>query len=162
MLCDLKVDSRPLCNSRQWKSRSPYQAWEQTVHLHLPGSQNPALKQRPQCRRATGDDNPSTDQINWQDMSRPLYSGCEQDTVACECTWKVIWYHGLCTLSLQRSRMDGPPLLQDCSVWWQQRHQLWLQGESTTNKLWGMTEDLRHAMQAVDHCLGQAASKLTG
>ena len=23
----------------------------------------------------------------WQDMSRPLYSGCEQDTVACEHIW---------------------------------------------------------------------------
>ena len=26
-----------------------------------------------------------TQSTDWQDMSRPLYSGCEQDTVACEC-----------------------------------------------------------------------------
>ena len=26
----------------------------------------------------------------WQDMSRPLYSGCKQDTVACECTWSEL------------------------------------------------------------------------
>ena len=26
----------------------------------------------------------------WQDMSRPLYSGCEQDTVACVCTWSEL------------------------------------------------------------------------
>ena len=43
--------------------------------------------QRCQWRRVTGDCNPSTNSINvWQDMSRPLYSGCEQDTVACEST----------------------------------------------------------------------------
>ena len=23
----------------------------------------------------------------WQDLSKPLYSGCKQDTVACKCTW---------------------------------------------------------------------------
>ena len=26
----------------------------------------------------------------WQDMSRPLYSGCEQDTVACKRTWSKL------------------------------------------------------------------------
>ena len=26
----------------------------------------------------------------WQDMSRPLYSGCEQDTVACQRTWSEL------------------------------------------------------------------------
>ena len=26
----------------------------------------------------------------WQDMSKPLYSGCEQDTVACERTWSEL------------------------------------------------------------------------
>ena len=44
----------------------------------------------------------------WQDMSRPLYSSCEQDTVAC-CTPEANWHHGLCTLRLQRSGTDGPP-----------------------------------------------------
>ena len=38
--------------------------------------------QRSQWRRATGDYNPSTDPVNR--LSRPLYSGCEQDTVARE------------------------------------------------------------------------------
>ena len=47
------------------------------------------LRNRQKCQwtRATGDYNPSTDPINrLARMSRPLYSGCEQDTVACERT----------------------------------------------------------------------------
>ena len=55
--------------------------------------------------------NPSTDQINRQARHEPLYSGCKQDTVACERTWtaEANWHHGLCTLWLQRSGTDGPP-----------------------------------------------------
>ena len=74
-----------------------------------------------------------TQSTDWQDMSRPLYwglptrmvylyyipclrytilagnprySGCEQDTAACERTWSDLasW-----TLRLQRRRTDGPP-----------------------------------------------------
>ena len=44
----------------------------------------------------------------WQGMSRLLYSACKQDAVVCERTWSKYW-HGLCTLQLQRSRTDGPP-----------------------------------------------------
>ena len=38
-------------------------------------------------------------------------------------------------------------ILQDCSIRRKQRHQLWPQDESTTNKLWGTAEDLRHTTQ---------------
>ena len=38
-------------------------------------------------------------------------------------------------------------ILQDCSIWWQQRHQLWPQDESTTNKLWRTVEDLRSTIK---------------
>ena len=44
-------------------------------------------------------------------------------------------------------------ILQDCPIWWQQRHQLWLQDESTTTRLWGMAETCAtppHLWQHVD------------
>ena len=44
----------------------------------------------------------------WQDMSRPLYSGCEQDTVACKPP-EANWHHGIYTLRFQRTGTDGPP-----------------------------------------------------
>ena len=68
-------------------------------------------RQKCQRKRATGDYNPSTDPVNRQARHEQLYSGCKQDTVACERTWtaEANWHHGLCTLWLQRSRTDGPP-----------------------------------------------------
>ena len=47
-----------------------------------------------------------THSVDWQDMSRPLYSGCKQNTAS---TPEANWHHGLCTLRLQRSRTDDPP-----------------------------------------------------
>ena len=44
-------------------------------------------RQKCQWKRATGDYTPQLTQSTvWQDMSKPLYSGCKQDTVACEIT----------------------------------------------------------------------------
>ena len=43
-------------------------------------------------------------------------------------------------------------ILRDCSIWWKQRHQLWPQDESTTNKLWGTAEDLRHTTESLATC----------
>ena len=43
-------------------------------------------------------------------------------------------------------------ILQDCPIWRKQRHQSWPQDESTTNKLWGMAEDLRRTTQFLATC----------
>ena len=43
-------------------------------------------------------------------------------------------------------------ILQDCPIWRKQRHQLWPQDESTTNKLWGTAEDLRRTTQFLATC----------
>ena len=43
-------------------------------------------------------------------------------------------------------------ILQDCSIWLQQRQQLWPLDESTTNKLWGTAEDLRRTTQFLATC----------
>ena len=43
-------------------------------------------------------------------------------------------------------------ILQDCPIWRKQRHQLWPQDESTTNKLWGTAEDLRCTTQFLATC----------
>ena len=45
-----------------------------------------------------------------------------------------------------------PHILQDCPIWRQQRHQIWPQDESTTNKLWGTAEDLRRTTQFLATC----------
>ena len=43
-------------------------------------------------------------------------------------------------------------ILQDCSIWRKQRHQLWPQDESTTTKLWRTAEDLRRTTQFLATC----------
>ena len=43
-------------------------------------------------------------------------------------------------------------ILQDCSIWRKQIHQLWSQDESITNKLWGTTEDLCCTTQFLATC----------
>ena len=43
-------------------------------------------------------------------------------------------------------------ILQNCPIWRKQRHQLWPQGEPTTNKLWGTAEDLRRTTQFLTTC----------
>ena len=105
--------------------------------------------QRCQWRRAAGDCNPSTDPINHlarHEQSRPLYSGWEQDTVACEHTWsEPASWTALCDCKAGEQKVHH--ILQDCSIWRQHRHQLWPQDESTTSKLWGMAEDLCRTTQ---------------
>ena len=94
MHCGPTVDPGPLWDSRKWKSRSPGYVWEQTtathVHLHVPGSQNPAPKQTKMSMEKSHWSLQLTQSTVWQDMSKPLYSGCEQDTVACERTWSEL------------------------------------------------------------------------
>ena len=43
-------------------------------------------------------------------------------------------------------------ILEDCSIWRHQTHQLWPQEESTTNKLWGTAEDLRRTTLFLATC----------
>ena len=47
----------------------------------------------------------------WQDMSRPLYSGCEQDTVACERTWSKLasWTLHSAIAKKRNRRSTHPP-----------------------------------------------------
>ena len=52
-----------------------------------------------------------------------------------------------CSFELAMKGQTVHHILQDCSIWRQQKHQLWLQDQSTTNKLWGTAEDLRHTIQ---------------
>ena len=54
-------------------------------------------------------------------------------TLACERAWSKLasW-----TLHSVIAKKMVYHILQDCSIWQQQRHQLWKQDESTTNKLW--------------------------
>ena len=64
-----------------------WQGSQQMSRLQVAGMTWPELRNRQKCQwnRATEDYNPSTDPVNvWQDMSKPCYSGCEQDTVACK------------------------------------------------------------------------------
>ena len=109
------VDPGPLWDSRQWKSRSPGQVWEQTtatpVHLHLPGSQNPALKQS----------KIPMEKSHWR--LQPLYRPNQPSG---------------------KNRQSTTH--QDCSIWWQQRHHLWPQDESTAHKLKGTVEVLHHTI----------------
>ena len=146
------VDPSPLWNSRQWKSRPPGQVLEQItatpVHLHLPGSQNPAPKHskiamekdhwRPQPFHRP--DQPSGK--TWADH----YTQAANSTMQPASAPIANWHHGLCTLWLQRSKTDGPPHPPGLFLWQQQRHRLWPQDESTANKLWRTAEDLRHTI----------------
>ena len=104
--------------------------------------------QKCQCRRATGDYNPSTDPIN-------RLSRHEQTTI-----FRLRTEHcGLQAHLKQIGILDFVILkqtvhhiFQDCSIWRQQRHQLWPQDESTTNKLWGTVEDLSCTTQFLATC----------
>ena len=51
-------------------------------------------------------------------------------------------------------------ILQDCPIWRKQRHQLWPQDESTTNKLWGTAEDLRRTTQFLATCGLRVSARL--
>ena len=132
-------------------------------------------RQKCQRKRATGDYNPSTEPINrlarheQTTISRvPEQNGVSQ-------AWYIVEIHhsgrkpsiyrlrtGHCGLRAHLKRigiMDSAlcdckeaeqtvhHILQDCPVWRKLRHQLWPQDESTTNKLWGMAEDLRQTTQ---------------
>ena len=92
-----------------------------------------------------------TQPIVWQDMSKPLYSGCEQDTVACERTWSELasWTLHCAIAKKQNRRSTTSPRTVPSDG---NRHQLWPQDESTTNKLWGTTEDPRRTTQFLATC----------
>ena len=72
----------------------------------------------------------------WKDMSRPLYSGCKQDNSS-HLKWFGIIDSALCDCKEAEQMVHH--IHQDCPIWWQQRHQLWLQDESTTKREWHMT-----------------------
>ena len=141
------------------QSRSPGQVWEQTTATPVSTSTYQEAKtllqnsQRCQWRRATGDYNPSTDPINR--LTRHEHTTIFRlrtghygllvhlkrigimDSALCDC---------------KEAEQTVHHILQDCSVWWRQRNQLWLQDESTTNKLWGTAEDLRRTTQFPATC----------
>ena len=88
----------------------------------------------------------------WQDMNRPLYSGCEQDTVS---LWAHLKQTGIMNSALcncKEAEQTVHHILRDCSIWRRQRHHLWPQDESTTNKLWGTVEDLHCTTQFLATC----------
>ena len=106
-----------------------------------------------QWKRATGDYNPSTDPINHlarheQTTIFRLRTGhCGlrahlrridiMDSALCEC---------------KEAEQTVHHIHQDCLIWRKQRHQLWPQDESATNKLWGTAEDLRRTTQFLATC----------
>ena len=87
MHCGPTVDPFPLWDSRKWKSncnprppprtRKPKPCSETDKNVN---GKEPLETTFPQLTQSTV----------WQDMSKPLYSGCEQDTVACERTWSEV------------------------------------------------------------------------
>ena len=84
--------------------------------------------QKCQWKRATGDYNPSTDPIN-------CVARHEQATI-----FRLGTGHCSLPAHLKRTGMmeveqTAHHILQDCPIWRKQRHQLWPQDESTTNKL---------------------------
>ena len=109
--------------------------------------------QKCQWKRSTGDYNPSTDPIN-------RLARHEQTTI-----FRLRTGHCCLRAHLRRIGITDSALgdckeaeqtiydiLQDCPIWRKQRHQLWPQDESTTNKLWGTAEDLRHTTQFLATC----------
>ena len=95
----------------------------------------------------------------WQDMSRPLYSGCEHDSVACERAFKRIGIIDSVLFDCKEAEQTVHRILQNCSIWRQQRHQLWPQDESTT-KLWGTAEDLHRTIQFLATCRLRVKARL--
>ena len=92
-----------------------------------------------------------TQSTDWQDMNRPLYSGCEQDTGLRAHLKRIdIMDSALC--DCKEAKQTVHHIIQDCSMWRQHRHQLWRQDESTTNKLWGTAEELRRTTQFLATC----------
>ena len=100
-----------------------------------------------------------TEPAIWQDMSRPLFSGCEQDTVASEHTFKRIGIIDSVLFDCKEAEQTVHHILQNCSIWQQQRHQLWPQDEST-NKLWGTAEDLHRTIQFLATCRLRVKARL--
>ena len=152
------VDPSPLWASRKWKSRLPGQVWEQQLQPLSTSTFQEAKTllrngQRCQWRRANGDYSPSTDPIN-------CFARHEQTTIfrlrTGHCSLRAylkrtgIMDSALCFC--KEAEQTAHHILQDCSIWRQQRHQLWLHDESTTINLWGTAEDLRHTIQFLATC----------
>ena len=111
------------------------------------------LPRNSQWRMATGDHNPSTDPVN-------LPTRHEQTTVfklrTGHCGLRVhlkpIVIMDSALRDCKEAEQTVHHILQDCSIWRQQRHQLWPPDESTTNKLLGTAEDLRRTTQFLAPC----------
>ena len=86
-----------------------------------------------------------------QDMSKPLYSCCEQDT-GLRTHLKRIGILDSALCDCKEAEQAVHHILQDCPIRRKQRHQFWPQDESTTNKLWGTAEDLRRTTQLLATC----------
>ena len=131
--------------------------------MHLRPTVKTLLRNRQKCqwKRATGDYNPSTDPI--KRLARH-----EQTTIfrfrTGHCGVRVhlertgIMDSALC--DCKEAEQTVHHILQDCPIWRQQRHQLWPQDESTTNKLWGTAEHLRRTTQFLATCGLSTADRL--
>ena len=105
-------------------------------------------RQKCQWKRATGDHNPSTYPIN-------RLARHEQTTIFRLRTGhcglaaypKRIGFMDSILCNCKEAEQMVHHILQDCPIWRKQRHQLWPQDESTTNKLCGMAEDLSRTTQ---------------
>ena len=87
----------------------------------------------------------------WQNMSRPLCSGCEQDT-GLRGHLKRTGIKDSAFWDWKEAEGTVHHVLQDCPIWRQQRHRLWQQDESTTIKLWGTADNLRRTIQFLATC----------
>ena len=110
-------------------------------------------RQKCQWKRVTGDYNPSTDPIN-------RLARHEQTTIFRLRTGHCGLRAHLRRVGIMDSELYGRKeaeqtihlILQDCPIWRKQRHQLWPQDESITNKLWGTAEDLCRTTQFLATC----------
>ena len=110
-------------------------------------------RQKCQWKKATGDYNPSTDPIN-------RLARHEQTTIfrlrtghcGLRAHLKRIGIMDSALCDCKEAEQTVHHILQDCPIWRKQRHQLWPQGEPTTNKLWGTAEDLRRTTQFMTTC----------
>ena len=106
-----------------------------------------------QWKRTTGNYNPSIDPING--LARH-----EQTTIfrlrrghcGLRAHLKRIGIMDSALCDCKEAEQTVHHILEDCPIWRKQRHQLWPQDESTTNKLWGTAEDLRRITQFLATC----------
>ena len=106
------------------------------------------IAKKNQWKRATGDYNPSTDPINRlarHEQTTIFRLRTEHRSLRAHLRRTGIMDSALC--DYKEAEQTVHHIFQDCPIWRKQRHQLWPQDESTTNKLWGTVEDLRRTTQ---------------